>query len=78
LVFSSTSYASTVAAVKAGMGITVMPSTMIPDDLREIEAKYISSLPDAHISLLKQTADNSIINALEGFVLKKLKHIKVK
>ncbi|MBM3611125.1 MAG: LysR family transcriptional regulator [Alphaproteobacteria bacterium] len=78
LVFSSTSYASTVAAVKAGMGITVMPSTMIPDELKEIEAKYISSLPDAHISLLKQTADNSIINALEGFVLKKLKHIKVK
>ena len=31
LVFSSPSYAGTVAAVKAGMGITVIPHTMIPE-----------------------------------------------
>ncbi len=78
LVFSSASYTSTVAAVKAGMGITVMPSTMIPDELHEIETKDIPNLPDTHVSLLKQKADNAIINALEGFVLKKLRHRTVK
>lgn len=78
LVFSSTSYASTIAAVKAGMGVTVMPGTMIPTDLQELEAKIIPVLPDAHVSLLKQKADNTIINTLEGFVLKKLKYLKGK
>jgi DNA-binding transcriptional LysR family regulator len=78
LVFSSTSYTSTVAAVKAGMGITVMPSTMIPDELTEVETRYIPNLPDTHVSLLKQKADNSIINALEGFVLKKLRYLTAK
>lgn len=74
LVFSSASYTSAVAAVKAGMGITVMPSTMIPDDLEEIKTNNLPRLPDTHVSLLKQKADNNIINTLEGFVLKKLRH----
>jgi DNA-binding transcriptional LysR family regulator len=78
LVFSSASYTSTVAAVKADMGITVMPSTMIPDELTEIEAKYMPNLPDTHVSLLKQKADDGVINALEGFVLKKLRHLTAK
>ena len=73
LVFSSASYTSSLAAVKAGMGITVMPSTMIPDELTAIEVDYMPNLPDTHISLLKQKADNSIINTLEGFILKKLR-----
>ena len=73
LVFSSTSYTSGIAAVKAGMGITVMPSTMIPDELTELETGCMPSLPDTHISLLKQKPDNSIINTLEGFILKKIK-----
>lgn len=77
LIFSSTSYTSTVAAVKAGMGITVMPSTLIPDDLQEIDENEIQ-LPNTHVSLLKQTADNAVINTLESFVLKKLKRIAIK
>lgn len=78
LVFSSTSYTSSVAAVKAGMGITVMPSTMISDELVEIEEKYMPNLPDTHVSLLKQKADNNVINTLEGFILKKLRHLSAK
>ncbi|MEY3182344.1 MAG: hypothetical protein RLZ35_329 [Pseudomonadota bacterium] len=73
LVFSSTSYASSVAAVKAGMGITVMPKTMIPSEFEAIE-EGLPNLPDTHVSLLKHQADNSVVNTLEGFVLKKLKH----
>ena len=48
---------------------------MIPDELMEIEAQYMPNLPDTHVSLLKQKADNNIINTLEGFILKKLRHI---
>jgi DNA-binding transcriptional LysR family regulator len=75
LVFSSTSYASTVAAVKAGMGITVMPNTMIHNELQEVKAKVLPQLPKTYVSILKQKVDNVAVNTLESFVLKKLRHI---
>lgn len=74
LVFSSTSYASTVASVKAGMGITVMPPTMVTNELKALETNLLPNLPDTHVSLLKHKADNSAINTLEEFVLRKIKH----
>lgn len=78
LVFSSTSYASTLAAVKAGMGITVIPNNMIPNELQAVDAKILPDLPDTHVSLLKHKANNAAINSLEVFVLKKLKRITTK
>lgn len=74
LVFSSPSYAGTVAAVKAGMGISVMPNTMIPEGLHVIEQSLLPRLADTHVSLLKHKADNSVINTLEEFVLRKFGH----
>ena len=74
LVFSSPSYAGAVAAVRAGMGISVMPQTMIPGDLQAIDAVWLPTLADTHVSLIKHTATNPVINTLEEFVLRKLKH----
>jgi len=74
LVFSSPSYAGTVAAVEAGMGITVLPRTMIPHTLDVLQAVSLPALHDTHISLLKHTPDNSAINSLETFVLNTLRH----
>jgi len=74
LVFSSPSYAGAVAAVRAGMGISVMPQTMIPDDLQAISAPSLPKLADTHISLIKHVANNAAINTLEEFVLRRLKH----
>lgn len=76
LVFSSTSHTSTVAAVKAGMGITVMPSGMMNHELEPINEHLLPKLPKTHVSLLKQTANNPAINTLERFVLDKLKRSK--
>lgn len=73
LVLSSPSYAGAVAAVRAGMGVTVMPHTMIPDDLHAIRPSLLPKLEDTHVSLLKHRANNLAINSLEEFVLKKLK-----
>lgn len=73
LVFSSPSYAGMVAAVKAGMGITVMPHTMIPNELQFVDNALLPKLADTHVSLLKHCDDNPAINTLEGFVLAKLK-----
>lgn len=74
LVFSSPSYAGIVAAVKAGIGVTVMPHTMIPKELASINDKRLPLLEDTHVSLLKHQSNNSAINALEGFVLRRLKY----
>ncbi|GAB4162174.1 MAG: LysR substrate-binding domain-containing protein [Rickettsiaceae bacterium] len=74
IVFSSHSYAGTIAAVKAGMGVTVLPRNMVPDDLELIRAdKYIPNLDDTHISLLKHHDKNLAVNSFEKFVVDKLK-----
>lgn len=74
LVFNSSSYASKIAAVRAGLGITVLPRTMIPADLAVIEKRSLPMLSDAHISLLKQPSNNQAVASFEEFILKKLRH----
>ena len=71
LVFTSPSFASTIAAVKAGMGVTIMPLTMIPKELKAIKSGLLPKLSDTHVSLLKHTSTNAAINSLEEFVLQK-------
>lgn len=73
-VFISPSYAGTVAAVRAGMGITIMPLTMIPEDLQAVDASILPQLSDTHVSLLKYEKDKPSVNTLEEFVMRKLKH----
>ncbi|PAW94694.1 LysR family transcriptional regulator [Mucilaginibacter sp. MD40] len=74
IVFSSHSYAGTIAAVKAGMGFTVLPRNMVPPDLQVIRTNGIfPNLDDTHISLLKHHDQNIAVNSFEKFVLEKLK-----
>ena len=74
LAYSSPSYAGKMAAVKAGLGLTVMQKTMIPDYLERIENPYLPKLKDIHISLLKKDSRNKAIESLEYFLLKKLRY----
>lgn len=74
LAYSSPSYAGKMAAVKAGLGLTVMQRTMIPDYLESIENDCLPTLNDIHISLLKKDSRNKTIASLEYFLLKKLRH----
>jgi DNA-binding transcriptional LysR family regulator len=64
--FSSPSYNSTIAAVKAGLGISILPRTMVPKDLKIIHNNNLPELEDTHISLLKHTKDNQSINSFES------------
>jgi DNA-binding transcriptional LysR family regulator len=73
-VFSSPSYAGTLAAVKAGLGISVLPKTMIPPQLEALEMNLLPLLSDTHISLLTHNPDNPAIQSFKEFVLDKLKH----
>lgn len=72
IVFISPSYAGIIAAVNAGMGITTLPRVMIPECLEVIQDDFLPSLPDIHVSLLKQTENSECLQSLEEFLLKKL------
>ncbi len=73
-VFSSPSYAGTIAAVKAGLGVTVLPRTMIPEHLNALNRSGLPSLDDTHICLLKHHRGNPALLSFEQFVLAKLRH----
>ncbi len=74
ITFSSHSHAGKIAAVKAGMGITVMPKNMIPEELEAIPNNLgLPSLDGIHISLLKHDTSNPAINSIEKFILDKLR-----
>ena len=73
VVFSSPSYNGTIAAVKAGLGITILPKVMVPNHLQTLNNTMLPTLSDTHISLLKRNKNNAAIASFEEFVLKKLK-----
>lgn len=74
LVFSSSSYTSKIAAVKAGLGITVLPKSLIPPGLSILEAKRLPPLSDTHNTLLKHETNNLAVASFEEFIMKKLHH----
>lgn len=74
IVFSSPSYAGTIAAVKAGLGVTVLPRTMIHEKLNVLNDPNLPSLHDTHVCLIKHDTVNSALLSFEKFVLAKLMH----
>jgi DNA-binding transcriptional LysR family regulator len=73
IVFSSHSFAGTIAAVKAGLGVTVLPRNMVPESLQIIrKQKGIPELDDTHISLLKHHKASPAIISFEQFVITSL------
>ena len=52
IVYSSQSYISSMAAVKAGIGITVLPKNMVPEGLSIIRNSKLPDLKDTHAVLL--------------------------
>jgi DNA-binding transcriptional LysR family regulator len=73
LAYISPSYAGKMAAVKAGLGVTIIQETMIPDYLKPLENKILPPVADILISLLKKQNSNKAIESLEYFLLKKLR-----
>lgn len=73
VVFSSPSYNGTMAAVKAGLGITILPKIMVPSHLQTLQNTILPALDDTHISLLKRNKNNAAIDSFEEFILRKLR-----
>jgi DNA-binding transcriptional LysR family regulator len=74
IVFTSSSFNSKIAATKAGLGLTVLPKSMIPGNLCAITHSDLPVLHDTHISLLKHNDNNPLITSFADFIIKKLKH----
>ncbi|CAM2765692.1 LysR substrate-binding domain-containing protein [Legionella worsleiensis] len=74
LAFSSTSYTGKMAAVRAGLGITAIQRSMIPNYLDRLDDYFLPPLKDIHVSLIKKDAANKAIDSLEYFIMDKLKH----
>jgi len=74
IVFSSPSFTGTIAAVKAGMGVTVLPRNMVPEQVDIIRHHpHLPKLDDTHISLLKFDDQNAAVNSFEKFVIERLR-----
>ena len=70
---TSPSHAGTIAAVRAGLGLTVLPRPMIPAALSAVPGAAVPALGHIHVSMLKHRSDDPAINSLEEFVVGKLK-----
>lgn len=71
IVYSSPSFAGTIAAVKAGLGVTVLPTNMIPRELHALRGTRLPDLSDVHISLLA-ASDAPAVRSLSDHVLRHL------
>jgi DNA-binding transcriptional LysR family regulator len=54
IAYTCGSLAGTIAAVKARLGITVLPKDMVPPDLEVIDGRPLPDLKDTEIALLEQ------------------------
>lgn len=54
IAYTSPSLAGTIAAVRAGLGITVLPANMLPDGVRPLRSRNLPELADAEIALMKR------------------------
>ncbi|MGE3920523.1 MAG: LysR substrate-binding domain-containing protein [Gammaproteobacteria bacterium] len=72
--YSSASYTGKMAAVRAGLGITAIQRSMIPNYLERLDSNMLPILNDIHVSLLKSSETNKAIESLQYFILQKLQH----
>lgn len=73
--YTSPSFSGVTAAVKAGLGLTVLPQKMVPADLTPLKiADGWPQLSDAEICLLARpdTARDPVIHALSKFIRERL------
>ena len=55
IIYTSPSLAGTIAAVRAGLGMTVLPSTMIPEGLASLRGMHrLPTLMHSEIALMKK------------------------
>lgn len=75
IVFTSPSFASKQMAINAGLGVSVLPKGMMPENTHLIGNSLLPSLENTHLSLLKRDSENPVFTSLEACVVKQLSSI---
>lgn len=71
--YSSPSFIGATAAVKADMGLTVLPQNMIPAGLEQIKHPALPRLANVHVSFLIKEGSPSSVHAFAEYLLSKLR-----
>ena len=66
------SLAGSLAAVKAGLGVTVLPKGMVPSDLRVIDGNPLPKLRDTEVALLQGEALSPAAGRLRDHMIRSL------
>lgn len=75
--YTSPSLAGTLAAVKAGLGITVLPAHMIPDGIHSIRKESkLPHLADAELALMKKDELSKVAEMFVEHIVLSLEDIK--
>jgi DNA-binding transcriptional LysR family regulator len=74
IAYTSPSLAGTLAAVRASLGVTVLPRDMVPDDIRTLSGTHgLPPLDDSEIALLRRTGDGpQVIDRLAEHIIRSL------
>lgn len=72
VVFSSTSYAGVISAVKAGLGVSVYPQKLINNDDELVVVQGLPKLPSIHVSILRRDKKNEALNNFVKFLKVKI------
>lgn len=72
IVYTSPSLTGTVAAVKAGLGVSVLPRDLTTKDIQVM--RDLPPLKDTQIALLKQEPASEATKALAKYIIKNLSH----
>lgn len=76
-VYASPSFAGTVAAVRAGLGVTVLPASLVPEGLLAFgEQDQWPALQDAEISMVARATDLPAVDALAAFIRDRMTYRK--
>ncbi|MBI1319468.1 MAG: LysR family transcriptional regulator [Candidatus Hydrogenedens sp.] len=75
--FTSPSLAGTLAAVRAGLGITVLPAHMIPEGIHPIRKENkLPHLADSEVALMKKDELTNVAEIFAEHVVQSLENIK--
>jgi DNA-binding transcriptional LysR family regulator len=69
LTYTSPSLAGAIAAVRAGLGLTVLPQKIVPDDLRAVaRSRILPELSETQICLLTRPNPGAAVQAFADYV----------
>jgi DNA-binding transcriptional LysR family regulator len=75
--YTSPSLAGTLAAVRAGFGMTVLPSHMIPEGIHPVGKDYrLPHLADAEVALIKQDEATKVAGLFADYIVASLETLK--